>query len=233
MQYPLKVSNSPTQPGLSTIAKGGIGAGAGIAVLILGFLVFLLFKKHKAHKRDKAALEEMSGVGSTRQSMATGSVAGGVKAWQSKVAASEVSSGLEPVQEPTFMQNTVPHQAQYPADWRPAQRTASPPVPAPSPAYFQRASIPSPTILEGYSEAGSSSGYRNGQASRSELHGDEYGVQRQELGGGSSRQPIYQNAYHGGQGGYIPANEGWQHQGVAQEVRYYEVPARGTTPRIG
>jgi hypothetical protein len=198
MQYPLISTEPAPKPGLATGAKIGIGAGAGVAALVFGVLIFLLLRKHRAHKKDKAALDEMSGVGSTRQSVARSSTFGGVKGWQTKVAMSEVSSGLEPIQEPTLPQVAIP---QYPADWHPGQRTVSPPVPG----YYTRDSVPSPPITEVGSE--------NGRVARSELH-SEYGVQRQEL-----------------QGGYHHGYDEWQHQGVAQQVRYYEAPAGRATPR--
>ncbi|KAH8732367.1 hypothetical protein GQ44DRAFT_179935 [Phaeosphaeriaceae sp. PMI808] len=212
MQYPLQVTEPVPTPSLATGAKIGIGAGAGVVALIFGLLAFLLLKKHKAHKRDKAALEEMSGIGSTRQSVATGSAFGGVKAWQTKVASSEVSSGLEPVLEPTLPQVVMPQQTQYPAEWRPGQRSISAPVQVPHPGYHARNSAPSPPIPEGYSEVGSDGGRR------SELYSGEFGMQRHELQNG------YQ-AYGG--------HEDWQQQGAAQPTRYYEVPDGRATPRVG
>ncbi|KAH7077795.1 hypothetical protein BKA63DRAFT_272211 [Paraphoma chrysanthemicola] len=257
MQYPLVAPTPVPKSGLQTSAKIGIGAGAGVAALIFGLLTFLLLRKHRAHKKDKAALDQMSGIGSTRQSVASNSY-GGVKAWQKKVAVSEVSSGLEPVpeQEPTLPNVAVP-QPQYPAEWRPGQRTVSPPVPVPHPGYYQRSSLPSPPIPEHgvygekvYSEMGSDGGFTDGRAARSELSG-EYThrqgnasptVWGEEVGGGNGRRselsgeyqvsrPDLQSQY---QGGYGDSAQGeWQHVGVAQPVRYYEAPAGRAMPRVG
>lgn len=218
MQYPLHPSSSKSS--LSTGAKIGIGIGAVTVALIFGVLVFLLARKHKAHKRDKAALEEMSGIGSTRQSIAASSAFGGVKNWQKNVS-SDVSSGLEPIQEPTLPQVGLPPQAQYPSEWRPDQRTVSPPVP--HPGYYSRSSLPSPPIPEGYSEVGSDNGFGKGsigggggygfsEGNPSELQSGHYAMQRQELQGELGEYP---------------------HEGVAQQIRYYEAPTGRMTPRIG
>lgn len=214
MQYPVK---PVSKPALTQNAKIGIGAGAGGAALVFGILLFLLLWKHKAHKRDKAALESLSGFGpglsSTRQSVAASSAVGGVKEWRQNVptspaAQSRFHEGLEP---------TLPNvaAAQYPADWRPGQHqrqrqsSMSPPIPAP----YARNSIPSPPIPEGYSEADSQHGILNnrysnnntpgvasdgGYSSRSELQSGEYPFPRQELQGvpeeGGQQWPVYQNA---------------------------------------
>lgn len=220
MQYPLVVTEPAPKSGLAKGAKIGIGAGAGVAALVFGLLLFLLLRKHRAHKRDKTALEEMSGPASTRQSIAASSAFGGVKAWQTKVASSEVSSGLEPVQEPKLPQISVP---QYPAEWRPGQRAVSPPVPIPHPGYYERSGMHSPTIPEGFSEVGS----ENGRVPRSEMSSGEYGLTRQELQGGYQEGGYQQNRQgYGGQ-------EAWAQHGVAQEVRYYEVSSGRATPRVG
>lgn len=186
--------------------KIGIGAGAGAIALIIGVITFLLVRKHKAHKRDKATLDEMSGIGSTRQSVAASSAFGGVKSWQKGVSV-DVSSGLEAVPEPTLPQVIAYQQTHYPSDWRPDYRTVSPPVPLPG--HYMIASIPSPPIRE-HSEVGSDSGF--GSENRSELYGGQHGIQRQEMQGGHRE---------------------WRHEGVAQQVTYYEAPAGRMTPRPG
>lgn len=203
MQYPLKPVSSKS--GLATGAKIGIGVGAGVIALIVAILSFLLVRKHKAHKRDKAALEEMSGVGSTRQSVAASSAYGGVKDWQRKVPL-VINSGLEPVQEPSLPQVAVAPQPQHPSEWRPGHRTVSPPLP--HQGYSSRLSMPSPPLPEGYSEVGSDIGYDSGY--RSELHSGPI-AHGQEL-----------------QGGYGE----WRHEGVAQQVHYHEAPAGRMTPRM-
>jgi hypothetical protein len=257
MQYPLTPTEAASKSGLQTGAKIGIGAGAGVAALLFGLLTFLLWRKHRAHKKDKAALDQMSGIGSTRQSVASNGY-GGVKAWQNRVAVSEVSSGLErvPEQEPTLPKVAIP-QPQYPAEWRPGQRTVSPPVPVPHPGYYQRSSLPNPPIPENgvyaekvYSEMGSDSGFAAGKETRSELSG-EYGHQQrtvsppvwgEEVGGGSGRRSELSGEYHTSRtelqgqyhGGYGDGAQGeWQHVGVAQPVRYYEAPSGRATPRVG
>ena len=72
MKYPVK---PPPKAGLAPSAKIGIGAGAGGAALLFSLLIFLLIRKHRAHKRDRAALESLSrfgpGLSSACQSTAT------------------------------------------------------------------------------------------------------------------------------------------------------------------
>ena len=204
MQYPL--NSVPSKQGLSTGAKIGIGAGAGVTALVFGILLFLLLWKHKQHKKDRKALEEISGMGSTRQSVAASSAFGGVKDWRKNVPA-DVSNGLEPVQQPTLPQVGPPPPLQAGNWWQGQQRTVSPPVPYPG--YYSRSSIPSPSMPGPYSEVGSENGYANGN--RSELNSGDYGMQRPEL-----------------HGGY----EEWRHEGVTQPVVYYEAPAGRMTPMI-
>jgi hypothetical protein len=213
-QYPLK--SVPASGGLATGTKIGIGVGAGAVALLFGILALFIIRQHRAHKRVKTALEEMSGIGSTRQSVVGSSAFGGVKDWQKNVSP-EVSSGLEPVQEPSLPQVVSPP-LPYVSDaqHRPGhRRTMSPPISYSG--YYSRSSIPSPPIPEGYSEGGSETGYSNNRVSggymagnRSELHSGEYEIQRQEL-----------------QGGY----GAWQHQGEPQ-VTYYEVPTGRMTPGV-
>ena len=122
MQYAVK---PPPKAGLATSAKIGIGAGAGGAALLFGLLVFLLFWKHRAHKRDRAALESLSGFGpglsSARQSTATAAM----------TARSRYSA---PPQDVTEWQQGVPPEVvpqpvrQYPADWTPSSAPGSPPL---------------------------------------------------------------------------------------------------------
>ncbi|KAH7380753.1 hypothetical protein BKA66DRAFT_129997 [Pyrenochaeta sp. MPI-SDFR-AT-0127] len=221
MQFPLKAT--PQKSGLATGAKIGIGVGAGVIAAIFGVLMFLLARKHKQHKKDKKALEEMSGIGSTRQSVAASSAFGGVKDWRKNV--SDESSGLQPVLEPT-LPRVVPPPQPYNADWRPSQqRTVSPPVP--HPGYYSRSSLPSPPIQEAYSEVGSDSGFVSGpgggyaSGNRSELHSGDYGMPRPELQGGQG-QWQHEQATHGQ----------WAHEGVAQQVRYYEAPSGRMTPKM-
>ncbi|KAF2263703.1 hypothetical protein CC78DRAFT_568770 [Lojkania enalia] len=223
MQYPVQ---TPKQ-GMSTNAKIGIGAGAGGAALIFGVLTALLIWKHRAHKRDKAALESLSGFGpgmsSTRASHVGGSQVGtGVREWRSNVPPPPVSGPFhEGGLEPTLPNVPVP--ATYAADWRPGQRTMSPP-------YAPR----SPSIPEGYSEVdsqqgmlaverrysnnntpglGSDGGYSTGN--RSELQSGEYPFPRQELQG-------------------VPEGQAWEYRGQSPQQGgphhlpqgYYEAPGR-------
>jgi hypothetical protein len=66
IQYPVQ----PTVPGLSTGAKAGIGAGAGISGIAIVALSLLLLWRTRKHKKDKAALSaiQATGLDSTRQS---------------------------------------------------------------------------------------------------------------------------------------------------------------------
>lgn len=247
MQYPVKAE---PKPALTTNAKIGVGAGAGGAALVFGILIWLLIWKHRAHKRDKDALKSLSGMGSTRQSVAASSAVGGVQEWRKNVPASPNGSrfyeGLETIPEP---QPTLPNvgMAQYPADWRPGQRTISPPLPG----TFVHNGIPSPPIPEGYSEAdsqqtmvdrrysnnntpgvGSDGGYST--ANRSELQSGEYPFPRQELQGVPEEQHGW--AQGSGQSGYQNGvGEPWRPQQAVpgQQTRYYEAPAGRMTPRVG
>ncbi|CAO2647825.1 Nn.00g087470.m01.CDS01 [Neocucurbitaria sp. VM-36] len=174
MQYPLHPS--PSKSGLSTGAKIGIGAGAAIITIVFGVLIPGGDERYRQHAPKRVAAS---------------SAFGGVKDWRKNIS-SDVVSGLEPIQEPTLPQVNLPAQAQYPSDWRPDQRTVSPPVP--NPGYYSRSSLPSPPIPGGYSEVGSENGYSGayskgsgttvyGGGNPSELQSGNYGMQRQELQG--------------------------------------------------
>jgi hypothetical protein len=45
---------------LTKKTKAGIGAGAGVAAIIVGALLFLLFWKHRAHKKDRSKLQTLN-----------------------------------------------------------------------------------------------------------------------------------------------------------------------------
>ena len=242
MQYPVKAA----KPALATNAKIGIGAGAGGAALVFGVLIWLLIWKHRAHKRDKAALESLSGIGSTRQSVAASSAVGGVKEWRKTVPASPAGiqsrfqDGLEPM--PTLPNVGI---TQYEADWRPGQRTVSPPIPAP----YVHQSIPSPPVPEGYSEVdsqhaitdrrylnnntpgvASDGGYSSGN--RSELSG-EYPFPRQELQGVPEEQHSWTHRHDQGAYQETMQSQPWSAQpGIGDRTRYYEAPAGRMTPRM-
>lgn len=227
MSYPVQ----PPKQGLATGAKIGIGVGGGVVAAVLGMLLWLLMWKHRAHKRDKAALESLSGFGpglsSTRQSLAASNAAStnaGVTHWRDSVipqppAQGRFSEGLEP---------TLPNVAPYPADWRPGQRTVSPPIPA-------RYSSTTPSIPEGYSEidsqqgmisrhsntpgVGSDGGYNS---NRSELQGEEYPFPRHELQGVPEGQ-----AWNGQQMSqvHVQGQHPWAGQfGGPGQGRYSEAP---------
>jgi hypothetical protein len=241
MQFPVKPA---PKPALATNTKIGIGAGAGGAALVLGALIGLLIWKHKAHKRDKDTLKSLSGMGSTRQSVAASSAVGGVSEWRKNIPGSPTGGrfyeGLETIPEP---QPTLPNigmnRNSYPADWRPGQRTISPPLPG----SFTHNSMPSPSIPEVYSEADShnmliSQRYSNNTSptvrseggfssgNRSELQSGEY-FPRQELQGVPEEGQWVQHGYQDGVG------EPWGGGQGGQQVTYHEVPARGMTPRVG
>lgn len=242
MQYPVK---EPSKPGLAQNTKIGIGAGAGGAALVFGILIWLLLWKHRAHKRDKSALESLGVTEwstSGRQSIAASSaVGGGVKKWRQSIPVSPTSSRFHEGLEPT-LPNVSMSQNQYPGDWRPAQRAMSPPISAP----YARSSIPSPPIPEGYSEADSQQGMLSSRSSynntpgvasdggyssnRSELYSGEYPFPRNELQGVPEEQQNWTSVY--------PNTE--QHQQHltalppmgAGEMLYHEAPTGRMTPRM-
>jgi len=221
MYYPVKPASEPS---LATNAKIGIGVGAGGAALVFVALLWLLLRKHLAHKRDRNTLKSISGMGSTRQSVAASSAVGGVSEWRKGIPGSPTGGrfyeGLEPLPErPTLPE--VENSQRYPADWRPGQRTVSP-ISAPLPGSFVHRSMPSPPIPpipEGFLEAdgqhatytyrysnSASPGVMSEMESngRSELQSSDDLFLRQELQG-------------------VPEGQGWQ---------YHEAPPGRMTPQV-
>lgn len=121
IKYPVK---PPPKAGLATSAKIGIGAGAGGAALLFGLLISLLIWRHRVHKRDREALESLSGSGpglsSARHSTVTAAA----------TARSRYSIPSKEVAE--WRQDVLPEVApqpvrQYPVDWTPSPGSGSPP----------------------------------------------------------------------------------------------------------
>lgn len=236
MQYPLK----PAKTGMATTTKIGIGAGAGSAVLIIGVLLWLFMRKHRAHKRDKAALE----------SVTASSTVGDVKEWRKSVPGSPPGTqsrfyeGLEIA--PKMPNVSVVPAPAYAGDWRPGQQVVSTAMPHP----YARHSVPNSISSGGLSDAdsqtamldnryssvhsphspgvGSDGGYSNGN--RSELQSGEYGFQyRQELPGVPEEQhAAWANAHAHDQGQYQEPTQVQSYNpqpGIGDRTRFYEAPA--------
>ena len=186
MQYPVK---PPPKAGLAPSAKIGIGAGAGGAALLFGLLISLLIWKHRAHKRDRAALESLSGSGpglsSARQSTVT-------------AAATTRSRYSAPSQDVTqWRQDVLPEVApqpvrQYPADWTPSSASGSPPLLGGRNGFVQQQQqqqqagletrFPSPPVPGPYPSQVELQGRPFPMVSPTELQAGQ-GFQRQELQG--------------------------------------------------
>ena len=148
----------------------------------------------------------MSGIGSTRQSVATSSFVGGVKDWQNKFP-SDISSGLGSVTE---YRASVAPQPQYPAEWRPEQRTV---LPTPShPGHYYRASLLSPRLPEGYSDVGVVLAMMVDIGVSCRVGRTSYVAHIQEL--------------------HDRLGE-WLHEGVARQVRHVETPVGRMIPKLG
>jgi len=245
MQYPVR---PPKKSGLATNAKIGIGAGAGGAALIFGLLLFLLVRKHRAHKRDRDALESLNNFGpaSIRQSVnqrssrysASNTGASMVDGWM-KNAPPSITNSTSRFHESGLEVSTGG--PRHTADWTPGQQPTLPNVSPPPMATMMNAPVvghmrsasdmryPSPPVDSNYAELGAqdanSRRYSDGTTMvGAPSPGSQSPLNRSELQGGEyfQRQEL--------QG--VPEGRAWgptqdqQQWGPQPGQRYYEAPSQ-------
>ena len=195
----------PSKHGLSNGAKIGIGVGAGIITIVFGIMMFLLLWKHKQHKKDRKALEEMSGL-AARDKVSRRAVHLAVSRIGGRMFHQRLAAASNLCKNPPYPKLGLLRRYML----RIGDQVNS--------ALFLHYNTQTTTQDHLYlariyrrliRKWGGDNGYAN--RNRSELNSGDYGVQRQEL-----------------QCGY----QEWRHESIAQPVVYHEAPAGRMTPMM-